>query len=110
MAKSKLRQAAIVTCEKPYKPGQKVKVYTSARFRREEIVRYGEIVGIRQSDRKILLTEHPSFKELPITAFDHFREANQVVFIDDLIVSDIAKAFMSAGAIVHVNGKEVRNG
>jgi hypothetical protein len=88
MAQSKLKKKITDVIEPSYKPGQKVKVYSEAAFRSQEVVRFGEVVGVREVDGKILLTEHPSFASLPVSAFKHFRTTAQVVFIDDLIVAD----------------------
>jgi hypothetical protein len=82
MAQSKLKKKITDVIEPSYKPGQKVKVYSEAAFRSHEVVR------VREVDGKILLTEHPSFASLPVSAFKHFRTTAQVVFIDDLIVAD----------------------
>jgi len=46
-------------------------------------VRYGEVLGV-SNDHKLILEEHPEFNKLPVSAFDYFREAKEVVFLSEL--------------------------
>jgi hypothetical protein len=74
----KRKRPADTTLIAPIKPGQKVKVYNE-RFE----PRYGEVVGLRQHDQTLLLLERPSFKDLKVSEFNHFREHTEVHFIQD---------------------------
>lgn len=59
---------------------RKAKVYRTAV---SNYVRYGEVLGI-SNDHKLILEEHPEFINLPISSFDYFREAKEVVFLSDI--------------------------
>lgn len=62
----------------PVRPGQKVKVYNDPYE-----PRYGEVVGVRERNGRILILERPSFATLTTSQFDHFRDITQVTFIQD---------------------------
>jgi hypothetical protein len=61
-------------------PTRKAKVYHTAVSNH---VRFGEVLGVT-SDHKLILEERPEFATLPVSAFDYFREAKEVVFLSEL--------------------------
>lgn len=67
----KLRDSMI-----PVVTGQRVKVHYGKGSR------FGEVIGIRE-DHRILLSERSDFAGLTTGEFHHFRDANEVVFVQD---------------------------
>lgn len=57
-----------------FEVGNKVKVHS------KNCSFYGEVMGVNH-EGKILLASRPEFKELPLSAFDHFEVWRNVQFI-----------------------------
>lgn len=108
MAKSILRARVSATHAIRVKPGEKVKVYSGNRVS-TEVIRFGEVIGIRQRDGKLLLNERPDFKGLSIREFNHCREGHQVVFMNSIPEAHWNPMMVDVQG-VKLKGKEVNNG
>lgn len=68
---------------KKIKIGDKVKVYWhNASKREDETIRYGEVMGISENNKKLLLNERSEFATLTISQFHHCREGWEVIFLN----------------------------
>jgi hypothetical protein len=90
----------------PMNVGDKVKVHAG------RAARYGELIGLRETDHKIMLVERPEFASLSISEFKHFREADEVFFIDQEDHKAICKVITTSTGrrAMLIIGKEVHRG